>query len=186
MLNHTRTISSVAAAAALCAAPAAGLAGLSGPHRHGHGHRHGHSQLHGNAKYCTTTAHGVGYQVRGTLAGYTADDAATPAGEATITLKVTAANHHAATSGAIADQNAVRPGVQVKGATLAVAATDAFVLKLDGYAGTDAPSAGDRVMVRGTIELTKRACAPAGTSTADRYLDPDVKQVTVADRDLDA
>lgn len=180
MLKHTRTITGVVAAAALIAAPAAGLAARGGHHGHGHG------TTHAKAKSCTKNAHSVGYQVRGTLVSYTADDAATPAGEATITLNVTAANRHAATSGAIADQNAAKRGVQVKGAILTVAATDAFVLKLNGYAGTDAPSAGDRVKVSGSIKLTKRACAPAGTSTADRYLEPDVNKVTVSDRDVDA
>ncbi|MBW3652934.1 MAG: hypothetical protein KY433_04930 [Actinobacteria bacterium] len=175
MLDNARMIATLVAAGALLAAPTAGLA-AKGDHASG--------KTNGKAKNCKT--HSVGYQVSGTLVSVTADDAATPANEAAITLKVTAANSHAAKSGEIDDQNATKKGVQVKGATLTIAATDTFTLKLKGYEGTDTPSVGDRVKVSGKIKLTKKRCAPAGTSTADRYATPDIKKVTLTDRDADA
>ena len=54
--------------------------------------------------------------VAGTLVSVTPDDPATAASEATVTLTVTNANSHARRSGDIADQDAVKKGVQVKGA----------------------------------------------------------------------
>lgn len=176
MLKNTRTITAFVAAGALLAAPAAGLAAKGG----------NSATAKGKAKACATKSVGAGYQVGGTLVSAVADDPATPASEATVTLMVTSANSHAAKSGEIADQNATRKGVQVKGATYTVAAGDAFTLKLNGYEGTDTPSVGDRVKVSGKITLTKKRCAPAGTSTADRYAAPDVKRVTISDRDADA
>ena len=116
----------------------------------------------------------------------TADDPATPASEATVTLTVTSANSHARNSGEIADQNTNRKGVQVKGAPYTVPAGDAFTLKLNGYEGTDTPSVGDKVKVSGRIKVTKKKCAPAGASTADRYAAPDVRRVAISDRDPDA
>ncbi len=137
------------------------------------------------AKACAKT-HKVGYAVSGTFVSYTADDPATPASEATVTLKVTNANSHARKSGDIADQDAVKKGVQVKGATYVVAAGDAFKLRLTGYDGTDTPSEGDKVHVTGRIPLTKARCAAPGTTVADRYGAVDVRRVTIGDRDPDA
>lgn len=177
MLKNARTIALLVAAGSLLAAPAAGLAAKGGKS----------ATAKGKAKACTTKTHSVGYQVRGTFVSAVADDpATTDVNEATITLKITSSNSHAAKSGEIADQNATKKGVQVKGATMTVAATDTFTLKLNGYEGTDTPSVGDRVKVSGSIKLTKKICAPAGTSTADRYMAPDVKKVTLTDRDADA
>lgn len=177
MLKNAKTIAGLVAAGAMLAAPAAGIAAKGG---HSAGAK-------GKAKNCATKTVSVGYQVSGTFVSAVADDAATTnVNEATITLKVTSANSHAAKSGEIADQNATKKGVQVKGATITVAATDAFTLKLNGYEGTDTPSVGDRVKISGKIKLTKKACAPAGTSTADRYATPDVKKVTLTDKDADA
>lgn len=176
MLKNTKTITALAAAGALLAVPAAGLAAKGG----------NSDTAKGKAKSCAKVS-GLGYQVSGTFVSAVADNPATiDVNEATITLKVTSANSHAAKSGEIADQNATKKGVQVKGAMYTVAATDAFTLKLNGYEGTDTPSVGDRVKVSGTIKLTKKRCAPAGTSTADRYAAPDVKKVTISDRDPDA
>ena len=175
MLSNAKTITVLAAAGALLAAPAVGLA-AKGDHGSTHASK---------SKKCAKVAT-VGYQVSGTLVSVVADNPATPASEATVTLMVTSANAHAKKSGEIADQNATKKGVQVKGATYTVAAGDAYVLKLNGYEGTDTPSVGDRVKVSGSIKLTKKACAPAGTSTADRYAAPDVKKVTISDRDPDA
>ena len=78
------------------------------------------------------------YSVSGTFVS--ADAAA-----GTMTMTVTGANRHARNSGEIADQNATKKGVQVKGATMVIAAApDAFVLKLNGYEAPDTPSAGER------------------------------------------
>ena len=173
MLTNGKTITAMVAAGALLAAPAAGLAAK------------GENKGKGKAKSCAKAAT-VGYQVKGTFVSAVADNPATPASEASVTLTVTSANSHAAKSGEIADQNATKKGVQVKGATYTVAAGDAYTLKLNDYEGTDTPSVGDRVKVSGRIKVTKKACAPAGTSTADRYAAPDVKRVTISDRDADA
>ena len=178
MLKNTRMITALAAAGALLAAPAVGLAAKGG----------NSATAKGKAKACATKSKGMGYQVSGTLVSAVPDDpATTDVNETVITMKVTSANSHAAKSGEIADQSATKKGVQVKGATMVLtAATDAFTLKLNGYEGTDTPSVGDRVKVSGRIKRTKKACAPAGTSVADRYAAPDVKKVTVSDRDPDA
>jgi hypothetical protein len=41
------------------------------------------------------------------------------------------------------------------------------------------------VKVSGRIARTKKRCAAEGTSTADRYAAPDVRRVTISDRDAD-
>jgi hypothetical protein len=170
-MKTTRTITTLVAAAALFAVPATAVAAKGGQ---------------GKAKSCEKT-HGVGYQVTGTLVSATADDpATTDVSEATVTLTVTAANSHARKSGEIADQDAAKKGVQVVGATYTVPAGDAFELKLNGFEDPDTPSAGDRVKVSGRIPVTKKRCAAEGTSTADRYAAPDVRRVTISDRDPDA
>ena len=169
MPHHARTFVAIAAAGALLAAPAAGLASHRGtPHGQGGGSQN-------SPRGCATTPK-LAYQVSGDLVS---------AGAGTVTLRVTSANSHARKSGEIEDQNATRRGVQVAGAMYTVPASDPFVVSLRGYEGTDTPSPGDRVRVSGKIELTKKRCAPAGTSTADRYATPDVKRVTFFDRDAD-
>lgn len=177
MRRNTGIVVTMCAAGALLVAPAVGAAD--------NGHGHGKGQDKGQEKRCTK-AQKVGYSVRGTLVSFTADNPATPAHEGTVTLKVTGANKHARNSGEIADQDAVKPGVQVAGATYTVPATDVFVLKLHGYQAPDTPSVGDAVHVNGKIARTKAKCAPAGTSLADRYATPDVRRVTISDRDPDA
>ncbi|MGH2898603.1 MAG: hypothetical protein ACRDMZ_08005 [Solirubrobacteraceae bacterium] len=177
MLKPARTITSLVAAGALLAAPAAAVA-TKGDHS-------GKSHKNKSANSCAKT-HMKGFVVAGTLVSAVADDPTTAASEATVTLTVTGANRHARHSGELADQDATKPGVQVKGATYTVAAGDAFRLKLRGYEGTDTPSAGDRVKVIGRIAVTKKRCAPAGTSVADRYGAVDVRRVSIKDRDPDA
>ena len=178
MLKNTRMITAFVASGALLAAPAVGLAAKGG----------NSATAKAKAKACATKSVGVGYQVSGTLVSAVPDNPATTnVNEMVITMKVTSANAHAAKSGDIADQNATKKGVQVKGATMTLtAADDAYTLKLNGYEGSDTASPGDRVKVSGKIKLTKKRCAPAGTSTADRYAAPDVKKVTISDRDADA
>ena len=156
MLKTIRTISTLAVAVALFAVPATAVAAKGGQ---------GKSQ--GKAKSCAKT-HSVGYQVTGTLVSVTQDDPTTPdVSEATVTLTVTHANRPARKSG------------ELDGATYTVPATDAFVLKLNGYEGTETPAAGDRVKVKGRIARTKPRCAAEGTSVADRYAAPDVRRVTI-------
>jgi hypothetical protein len=175
--KHARTLASAVAAGAVLAAPAAALA------KHDDHAKKPHKTHVAN---CTKT-HSVGFNVNGTLVAFTADDAATPANEASVTLTIKSANRHARNSGDIADQDAVKPGVQAAGATFTVAAaTDPFNLRLKHYQGTDTPSVGDRVQVRGRIARTSKKCAPAGTSVADRLGAIDVRRVTISDRDPDA
>ena len=100
-----------------------------------------------------------------------------------MTLTVTAANSHARKSGELADADGATEGVQIV-ATYRPADDD-FVLKLNGFEEPDTPSAGDRVKVSGRIPVTKKRCAPADTTTADRYGTPDVRRVTISDRDED-
>jgi hypothetical protein len=175
MNKQTRGLAAAVAAGALLAVPVTGQAAK--PSKPG---------KRGSSAASCTKPHNVGFRVTGTLVSVTADDPTTPASEATVTLTVRSANRHARHSGEIADQNAARRGVQVRGASFTVPAGDAFVLRLRGYEGTDTPSVGDRVKVHGRIALTKRRCAPAGTSIADRLGAVDVRRVTISDRDPDA
>jgi hypothetical protein len=170
--KHARTLVSLVAAGALLAAPAAGLAAKPT------------AKKPTKANSCKPVK--MPFIASGTFVSGTADNPMTVDNEGTVTLKLTSANRHARDSGEIADQNAMRKGVQVKGAELTIATTDAYVLKLVGYQGTDTVSVGDRVNVSGKVALAKKRCAPAGTSTADRYGAVDVKKVTIHDRDADA
>jgi hypothetical protein len=175
--RRTRTISSAIAAAALLAAPGAALAKNADHPKP--------NKANKGAAACAKV-HTVGFSVLGTLVSATADDPATPASEATVTLTVLAANHNARRSGDIADQDATKPGIQVRGATFTVPAGDAFKLRLRGYQGADTPSPGDLVKVNGRIARTKARCAAPGTSVADLFGAIDVRTVTIHDRDPDA
>jgi hypothetical protein len=171
MLKTVRTVATLAVAGALLALPATALAAKGGQ---------------GKAHNCAKTSTRA-YQVSGTLVSVTEDDSATLLdSEATVTLTVTSANRHARNSGEIADQDATQKGVQVKGATYTVPAGEVFTLTLNGYVEPDTPSVGDKVKVSGRIPLMKKKCAPQDTSTADRYGAPDVRRVTISDRDADA
>ena len=176
-LKYARTLATVVAAGALVGLPASGVAAKPA----GAGKPAGKAKPVKAAKGCAKT-HKVGYVVSGTFVSATADDPATPASEATITIKVTNANSHARKSGDIADQDLVKDGVQVKGAPYTVAAGDAYKLRLNGFEGTNVPALEDRVHITGRIPLTKKRCAPTGTSVADRYGAVDVRRVTVSDR----
>ena len=174
MLTSTKSFGALVAAGALLAVPATGSAAEKDA---------AHGKGKGPSKRCAKTAK-VGFSVGGTLVSFTADDAATAANEATVTLRVTSANKHARVSGELADQDTQKAGVQVEGATYTVAAgADAFRVKLEA-AGTT-PTAGDKVKVNGKVALTKKTCAAAGTSLADRYAAPDVRAVRISGRDAE-
>ncbi len=170
-MTRLRTIASLAAAGALLAASAAGQASHKGE-------PHGKGKAKSNAKSDKRCAKApkVGFSVKGTLVSFTADDSATPANEATVTLKVTDANGHATRSGDVTEGSDF---------TL-TAADDAFDVKLDGFEGTDTPSVGDQVKVSGKIARKKEKCVAEGTSTADRYGTADVRRVTVSNGDGDS
>jgi len=173
MMRYVRILATLVAAGALLGLPAAGNGAAQGKSK-------------GSEKSCAKKP-SVGYSVRGTLVSATADNPATTVvNEASVTLRVTGANSHARNSGEIADQDATQSGVQVAGATYTVTGSDAFTLVLHGFQGVDTPSAGDAVKVGGKIARTKKKCAPEGTATADRYAAPDVRTVTISDRDPDA
>ena len=157
--HRTRTFVTLAAAGALLAAPAIGQANKPAGK--------GKSPNSASAKSCKTL--NVGFTARGTLVSVTPDIPATADNEATVTLKLTSANGHARKSG------------KVKGFELTIPTSDTYVLKLNDYAVGESPELGDRVKVVGKIALTKKRCAEAGTSTADRYGDVNVRRVTITD-----
>ena len=134
---------------------------------------------------CKKPATKVGFVVRGTLVALTADDLATPASEASVTVTVAGANRHARNSGELADTDPNTPGTQVQGGAYTVSPGDAFKLQLVGYVAPDTPSAGDPVRIIGKVVRTKSKCAPAGTTLADRYGDVNVRKVAVHDADAD-
>lgn len=173
--HKTRTFASLAAAGALLAVPAIG-----------HAAKPATKGKPVSSKSCAKPVH-VGYSLGGTLVSATLDDPATLlVNEGSITLKLTSANSAARKSGNIADQDAVKPGLQYKGAEMTLAvADDAYTVKLNGYEAPDTPSIGDKVKAVGRIAVTKKRCAPAGTSVADRYGDANVRKVTISDRDID-
>lgn len=159
MTNRTRTLATLVAAGSLISLPAV----AQGAPKESHGKS-------GASKACAKTQK-VGYSVGGTLVSYTADDAATKdVNESSVVLKVTRANAAARNSG------------ELTGGTYTVSGE---TVKLHGFQGTDTPSVGDRVKVSGKITRTKKKCAPAGTTAADRYGEADVKKVTISDRDED-
>ena len=184
MNKFTRMVLTAVASGALLALPAVSVA----DHGTNHGKHKGQTKSNsgkGQTKRCGKAPR-VGYSVSGTLVSLTTDNPATPDNEGTVTITVTGANAHARNSGEIADQNANAKGVQVAGATYTVPTSDRYELKLDGFEGADTPSPGDAVHITGKIPVTKKKCAASGTSTADRYGTPDVRTVTVSDRDPDA
>jgi hypothetical protein len=174
MLKTLRIATTLALAAALLAVPATAPAAPGGQ-----------GKGKGKTKSCEKSR-SLSYQLAGTLVSVPEDDATTTdTFEGTVTLLVTSANRHVRNSGEILDQDADRKGTQVAGATYTVPATDVFELKLNGYVDPDTPSAGDRVKVSGRIAVTKKRCAPEGTTTEDRYGTLDVRRVTISDRDED-
>ena len=176
MTHRTRTLGTLIALGALLAVPAAGHAHPpdAGPKGEGRGK--------GAAKRCADPRQ-VGFTVRGTLVALSADDAATAADEAAVTLQVTGANRHARMSGLLADQDPAAPGVQVEGASLTLtASSDPFAFALRGFDGAQVPSPGDKVKVKGRIARSPKRCAAPGADPAARYAAPDVRRVVVTSR----
>lgn len=173
-----RTFLTVLAAGALLAIPATGQA------HHKTGHTKGGK---GTSKSCAKAGE-VAFNVGGTYVSSTPDDPAVAGNQASVTVLVTSANSHARKSGELADTDATKPGLQYKGGTYTVSGggTDDFTVRFNGYEAPDTASPGDKVNVSGKVPLTKKKCAPSGTSTADRYGKPDIRRVTISDRDPDA
>jgi hypothetical protein len=127
-----------------------------------------------------------GFVVTGNLVSGTADDpATTDVNEASVTITVKNANRHARNSGELTDQNAEKKGVQVKGGTYTLDNDDdAYKVVFSGYEeGETKPNAGDKVRISGKIPVTRKRCAPEGTSTADRYGEPNIRRVKFVDVD---
>jgi hypothetical protein len=185
LTKRIQSIGVLVAAGALFAVPTVGQA--KSDHANG-GNGHPHNGASGCTKHPTVNK---GFTVRGTLAEFTADNPMTTnVNEASVKITVTGANRHARVSGELTDQNATKPGVQVKGGSYTVKGNgttpDAFKVKLSGYEGTDTPSVGDKVRISGKIAVTRKKCAAAGTSTADRYGAVNVRAVRIIDGDPDA
>lgn len=179
MTKRIQCLATVVAAGALLAVPAVGQA------HHKAGHTKGGS---GQGKSCAKKPTvNKGFVVRGTLASYTADAAATPANETSVTITVKGANRHAKLSGELTDTDATKPGVQVAGGSYSVDSSgtpaDLFGVRLSGYETGEAPAAGDKVRIVGKVAVTRKRCAPAGTSVADRYGDVNVRSVKIIDAD---
>ena len=174
ILKHTRTFASLVAAGSLLAVPAIGQAAK--PASPGKSGTHSKSTSH-------CKAHSIGFSLGGTLVSVTPDNPLTAGNEQTVALKITSANAAAKRSGDITDQDGDRKGVQVKGATYTIPASDAFVLRLNDYAAGETPTpAVDKVKVKGRIAMTTRKCAGPGASIADRLGAVDIRRVTISDR----
>jgi hypothetical protein len=183
MTKRIHTLAMMAAAGALLAVPAVGEANHKPSHNKGG--QGGSGQARGCTKHPTVNK---GFTVRGTLVSYTADNAATTAvNEAGVEITVTSANRAAKVSGELSDQDAGKPGVQVKGGSYTVSGNgspaDAFSVKLSGYEAMESPAAGDRVRIAGKIAVTRRKCAAAGANVDDRYGDVNVRRVRIIDAD---
>jgi hypothetical protein len=183
--RNIRLLAGLVAAGALLAAPVAGQAHHKPGHTKGPNAGQGPNGGQHKSKRCKKPAAKVGFVVRGTLVSLTADDPATPASEATVTVTVTGANRHARNSGELADTDPGTPGTQVQGGVYTVSAGDAFKLQLVDYVAPDTPSPGDPVRIVGKVARTKAKCAAAGTTLDERYGDVNIRKVVVHDADAD-
>lgn len=181
MTKRIQSMSLLVAAGALLAVPAIGEAH----------HKPGHTKGGGQGRSCThKPTVNKAFVVKGTLVSYTADDpATTDVNEANVEITVTRANRHARVSGELQDTNATKPGVQVAGGPYTADGTptpttsDPFKVKLSQYEPGETPGAGDRVHITGKIAVTRKRCAPAGESVADRYGSVNVRRVKIRDAD---
>jgi hypothetical protein len=177
-VNRTiRLLAALAAGGALVVAPTVGWA------HHKDGHTKGPAGGQ-QSKRCKKPATNVGFVVRGTLTAFTADDTATTANEATVSIAVTGANRHARNSGDLADMDPARSGTQVEGGAFTVGASaDPFRVQLEDFEAAEAPAAGDSAKIIGKIARTKAKCAAPGTSVADRYGAVNIRKVVIHDAD---
>jgi hypothetical protein len=114
MSGTLRLLAVVAAGGAVLVAPGVGHA------HHKAGHTRGPKDGQHTSQRCKKAATNVGFVVRGTLTSFTADDPATAANEASMSITVSGANRHAGSSGELRDTDASAPGTQVKGGPFSV------------------------------------------------------------------
>ena len=154
MIHKIRPIGLLIAVLAMAALPAVSQAN-HGKHK---GKGHSHCLVH------------KAYVVKGTLVSFTPDDPSTAGtNEAVVELTVTGANRHARHKG-------VHKGDDVT--YTAATDPDGFKVALSGYATGETPKAGDKVRVKGTVEYTKKKCAP-GKTFDERYGDVNVKRIKI-------
>ncbi len=176
MIKRIQFMALLVAAGALLAIPAVGQAH----------HRAGHSKG-GKGKSCAQKRTvNKGFTVRGTLVSYTADNPS-PGNQTSVKITVTGANRHARVSGELKDTNSNKPGVQVAGGSYTVDSSgdpaDLFGVRLSGYEALEIPGEGDKVRIRGKIAVTRKKCAPKGTSLDDRYGKVNIRRVKIIDAD---
>jgi hypothetical protein len=184
LTKRTQSMAALVAAGALFAIPAVGQA--KSDHAGG-GNAHPHNGSGGCTNHPTVKK---GFTVRGTLVDYTADNPmTTDVNEASVKITVAGANHNAKVSGELTDQNATKDGVQVKGGSYTVKGNgttpDPFKVKLSGFETNETPAAGDKVRIVGKITVTRKKCAAANATTADRYGAVNVRSVRIIDADGD-
>ena len=175
-MRRLRTITTLVAAGALLVVPAVGDA----HHNAGHDGGKGKGKAQGKSKRCKKPTVNKGFVVAGTLTNYTAG------GQESVAVTVTGANKHARVSGELADQNQTQGGTQVVGGSYTVDhvnPTDPFTVTLEGYEPGETPGAGDLVRIVGKVAVTKKKCAGAGDTVAERYGAVDVRRVTIVDAD---
>ncbi len=192
MIKRTQSLALLVAAGALLAVPAVGHANHKDSHQPGakaEGKGHGKSKGQGRSCAKKPTVN-KGFVVRGTLVSYTADNPDTPnANEANVVITVTGANRHARVSGELADKDATTPGVQVDGGSFTADGTptagtnDPFRVQLSDYGTGESPTAGDRVRIVGKVAVTRKKCAAAGQSVAERYGAVNIRKVKITDAD---
>jgi hypothetical protein len=178
MKQNIRLLALLVAACALLAAPAVGNA------HHKPGHTKGPKSGQPNSKRCKKPESKVGFVVRGTLTNLVADDPATQAGDASVTITVTGANRHARNSGELVDTDTTAPGTQVQGGPYTVTGTaDPFKVRLVDFEAGENPGTGDSVKIIGKVARTKAKCAAPDATLPDRYGDVNIRKVVIHDAD---
>src|SRR5262245_45494581 len=118
-MNKARLAALMAATCVLLVVPAVAPAVGQAHHKPGHTKgpkgEQGPKGEHPKSKHCNKPEKNVGFVVRGTLTSFTADNPATPANEASVSITVTGANRHARNSGELVDTDPATPGTQVQG-----------------------------------------------------------------------
>lgn len=173
-MKRLQTMATLAAAGALLVVPAVGQA-------HKTDTQHNHGKSNGTGKSCAKKpAVNKGFVVKGTLTNYTAG------ANESVAITVTGANKHARVSGELTDQNANQDGVQVAGGSYTVDhvnPTDPFTVQLSDYEPNETPGAGDKVRIVGKVAVTRKKCADAGDTVAERYGAVNIRKVKIVDAD---